>query len=364
LAKVNIPTVSDSNYFFLCANIELIKERVTRFNGSSKMKNVVIKTLPKTLLVFMLVCLSNAAFSKSPNENATPWQIGGHVWESRQAFIDSGARCATRQISDEEATKIKKRLGPFVSARARQLGILKKPSEKPGGGNNGGPKDPPPTVTGGIIDVYFHVIHNGAEGYLSSSDINSQMTILNAAFADTGWLFDLVGTTYTNNAVWFGMGYGSSVEAAAKSTLREGSAADLNIYTANPGGGVLGWATFPWDYSGNPSRDGVVVLYSTLPGGAAAPYNEGDTLTHEVGHWLGAYHTFQGRCKRGDLVADTAPEQSAAFGCPIGRDTCRGDGPDPITNFMDYVDDYCMVEFTEGQDERFDSSFSAYRLNN
>lgn len=222
-----------------------------------------------------------------------------------------------------------------------------------------------PAAAGGTVNVYVHVVNSGsgiANGDITTQMITDQINVLNAAYASSKWTFKLVSTDRTTNATWYANCYGSA-ESAMKTALRKGTAADLNLYTCNPSGGILGYATFPVDYKKKPKLDGVVILYSSLPGGSAAPYNLGDTATHEIGHWMGLYHTFQGGCKgTGDSVSDTPAEASAAFGCPTGRDTCTTTGKDPILNFMDYTDDSCMNTFTTGQTARMNTQYATYRF--
>ena len=212
------------------------------------------------------------------------------------------------------------------------------------------------------IPVYWHTIRSGSGGGgVTASQISQQIAILNAAYAGTSFSFTLISTDTTNNSTWYTC-TGGTCESQMKNALRKGGSNALNVYSNNMAGGLLGWATFPSSYASNPKMDGVVLLQSSLPGGSAAPYNLGDTATHEVGHWLGLYHTFQGGCAgSGDQVADTPAEASPAYGCPTGRNTCSTTGNDPIKNFMDYTDDSCMNTFSAGQISRMSAQWNSYR---
>ncbi|CAE6437797.1 unnamed protein product, partial [Rhizoctonia solani] len=220
------------------------------------------------------------------------------------------------------------------------------------------------------ISVYWHVISadNTLEGgNIPERQIENSLKVLNGDYRRSGLSFSLAKVDRTVNADWFNnVGPDEVEQTDMKKALRKGGASDLNVYSvgfkSGSGEGLLGYATFPSSYTANAQDDGVVILYSSVPGGTAAPYNLGRTLTHEVGHWVGLYHTFEGGCSvLGDHVLDTPPEASPAFGCPTSRDTCPGGGSDPIHNFMDYSDDSCMEEFTDGQTLRLKAQLATYR---
>jgi hypothetical protein len=260
-------------------------------------------------------------------------------------------RCGTGNLDEREAAQVE---AEIAAAQAR------------GGGG-------PTAIT---VPVWFHVVNLGPgleNGDVPDTMIREQVRVLNESYAGrtggagTAFRFVLEGITRTTNADWFFMGIQSQAERRAKQALRRGGPETLNVYTTD-GGGYLGWATFPSSYKSQPDQDGVVVYYASLPGAGCCGdtvYDEGDTATHEVGHWLGLYHTFQNGCStNNDYVSDTPAERYPAFGCPVGRDTCTSEkypGIDPVFNFMDYTDDPCMNSFTPVQAGRMEAAALLYR---
>lgn len=253
----------------------------------------------------------------------------GQVEESPSGYI----RCATPVLSAAEATQVRNALDNWLKTHPMDVNAV-----------------------GDItIPVAFHVVRHddGVTGDVTDTMINDQISVLNTSYNGWGYQFTLHSIERVNNTAWSTHSYGSPAGNEMKQNLAIDPANVINFYLCDLGGGLLGYAVFPWSYPESDYHHGVVVLFSSLPGGASAPYDEGDTGTHELGHYFGLYHTFQGGCVApGDEVDDTPPEASAAYGCPNGRDTCTGGGPDPIHNFMDYTDDACMDHFTQGQSDR------------
>jgi pregnancy-associated plasma protein-A len=219
----------------------------------------------------------------------------------------------------------------------------------------------PPRV-GGTIQVAFHVIHDGDQGNLSDTQIEAQIREINRNFLGTGYRFSLASIDRTDNSRWFKVLPGTGDEKHMKAALAIDPAHRLNVYTASLGHGLVGWAYFPTSFPEDYYLHGVVIHYGSLPGGFFVPYDLGRTLTHEIGHYLGLFHTFQGGCvEPGDMVDDTPAEATPNYECPEGRNTCPAPGDDPIHNYMDYSTDACYSEFTSGQDARMDMIVPAYR---
>jgi hypothetical protein len=236
-------------------------------------------------------------------------------------------------------------------------------------------KDSPRMPNGSVtIPTVFHVVSDhtlsAAERSRQETMIGNQMQVLNDSYAgktapdaaNSPFRFRLGKITWTVNPAWYTVVPGKN-ERDMKKALYEGNSTTLNVYSANIGGGLLGWSYFPKGYNaGREFIDGVVMLDESMPGGTAGKYAEGDTLTHEVGHWMMLEHTFKGGCSAsGDFVADTPREAFAQFDCPVGADTCAAPGVDPIHNFMDYTQDSCMNMFTKGQVERMNDAWIAFR---
>jgi hypothetical protein len=215
------------------------------------------------------------------------------------------------------------------------------------------------------VPTWVHVLSDGVVR-ASDASVRAQIDTLNRAYAGhfggvgTGVHFRLDGTTVTRSATWFVDPLGN--EQAMKTALRKGGPETLNLYVGQLGDLVLGYSAYPYWYQDGPSLDGVVIDWRTLPGGSMANYDRGFTGVHEIGHWLGLFHTFENGCADpGDGIADTPAEAKPSEGCSDAADTCPLPGNDPNRNFMDYAQDRCMQEFTAGQAERMHQMWAVYR---
>ena len=209
------------------------------------------------------------------------------------------------------------------------------------------------------IPIAFHIITSGQQGRVKSKQIKTLISRLNWGFRDTPFSFYLARVDRTNKPSWYNdCGPGTANEEAMKKRLAVDPKTTLNLYSCKPfihenGYYVLGYSSFPFENPEDSYMHGVLLHPAGLPGGTDKRYNRYGLASHEVGHYVGLFHTFQYTCQgNGDYVADTPAQTEPSNGCPLDADTCPGGEPDDVHNFMDYSDDLCADHFTPGQIER------------
>ena len=242
------------------------------------------------------------------------------------------------------------------------------------------------------IPVVIHIIMDSDcnQGAISDELAQSQIDILNEDFlafpgtngefgTDSRIRFELVtvdpegqptnGITRHCNTTWYNDN-GDYWETLAWDPQRI-----LNIYT-NSAAGARGYVPFLPAVDGGSmvgsNADRAVINWLAFGrNGPFPPHDQGRTVTHEIGHYLGLYHPYFGGCgvatepdcySTGDLLCDTPPDANSHDKCPIGATSCGG-VPVPIENYMELTDDLCMLGFTREQTRRMRCTLTHYRPN-
>ncbi len=260
------------------------------------------------------------------------------------------------------------------------------------------------------IPVVFHVIYNTGAQNISTNLILSQMNELNLDFrklnSDTGRIRNIfkplaadvriqfvLATTDPNGNVTTGITRTATSKTTfatntsgqytedMKSSFSGGESAwdptrYLNIWICNmeypnyvgitygfatPPTGAPNWGQFPTATRDSTDVTSGIVLHYKIVGKnnplAPSTLKEGNTTTHEVGHYLGLRHIWgdalnpsaQG-CNVDDGIFDTPNARDKNFGCGnVNLNTCTdasNDKPDMTENYMDYTLDGCAAMFT------------------
>ncbi|CAM1350596.1 zinc metalloprotease [Tenacibaculum insulae] len=318
-------------------------------------------------------CQDNANDSILPTQEAvdmSDFYLATDEYEAKGANDQcQSMKVLNRQLKENPG--LYKKMYDIEYATRKLIAAKGKPVK--GGGNNGGGDTTPPTDNLGVVNipVYVHVVYSNAQENISNTQIASQITVLNADFrkqnsdagntpsefsgvaADAEITFSLAGTFRHSNSTssW---GTNNAVKSAYPPVT---PSTHLNIWVANIGGGILGYAQFP---GGSSATDGVVCSpqYFGTTGYVSAPFNGGRTMTHEIGHYLNLRHIWgDGRCRQDDFVADTPSSDAPNYGCP-SYPTVNCKSNDMTMNYMDYTDDACMSMFSEGQKSRMRAIFA------
>jgi gliding motility-associated-like protein len=235
-----------------------------------------------------------------------------------------------------------------------------------------------------VLPVAVHIIHNNGAENISDAQVLAAIQHLNEAYANSGY-YDPADGVNTN--IQFCM-----AERDPDNNPTNGITRDVSPYTVMGGatyysddqqvknirrwrpecyiniwvvksipGSVVGYAYLPAAHGTN--LDGIVLE----AGYFGSSYPNDVVIAHEMGHYLGLYHTFEGGCTNndcsldGDQVCDTPPDQSTTgISCGSSMNSCTTDAlsgfaidqPDLTQDYMDYGNFNCMKVFTQGQSDR------------
>lgn len=235
------------------------------------------------------------------------------------------------------------------------------------------------------VPVVVHVIHDNGPENISDAAVQQAVQWLNEAFANAGYFdqgsgadagiqFCLAQRTpdgqptngITRDQSTLTVFIAETQEGAMKNINRWKPKDYINIWVVRDicsttyGCGIVAYAYYPSFHGSN--IDGIVIEANFLNSASNV-----SVLAHEMGHYFGLYHTFEGGCTNndclldGDRVCDTPPDQStAAVPCDQAVNTCSTDAqsgfstdqPDMLQNHMDYGHIDCKHDFTPGQADR------------
>ena len=260
-------------------------------------------------------------------------------------------------------------------------------------------KEPTPIIT---IPVVVHVVHYGEQigigKNISDAQILDQINVLNSSFNRSNSNFNNTPALFsgfsadmnvqfclaqqdTNGIATSGiLRYDASLPGGQASwdkddcnnIVKPNTIWDrdkyLNIWVLDleyPNGTLFGYAQFPPSLTAligatgsiptTANTDGVVMNYIAFGTNSQnwSTKNNGKTLVHEVGHWLGLLHPHMGCTTNSDFCDDTPQQEIAQHGCPnltTADRMCNSTlFPVMYSNIMGYVDDACRTMLTYDQ---------------